>query len=158
MAFGKTLSSTVTQDKRKSHRVYSAIELYLFVPPWIYVLSSIKSTVTGRRISLFPTNALWMLDNEKLIREDIRANWFSGRQLSTLQIIYGSQKIEKRQRHVPGLEGSKGLPRNSITVIPAVSGLPCIFAMSSSPNLGHLGQETECNALASQRPLSPDFV
>lgn len=54
-----------------------------------------------------------------------------------------------------GLEDNKELPRNSIIVIPAGAGPPCIFAMFFLPNLSHMGQVTMS---ASQRPLSPDFL
>lgn len=110
----------------------------------LFVLSYIKSIVTGGRVRLLPTNVLWMLDNEKLIREDIKANWFSGCQLSTSQIIYGARKkIEKKVKKCAwARRQQRGCPGNQLQSSLLVQDFHWVFAMSSLPNLSHTGQAT----------------
>lgn len=59
---------------------------------------------------------------------------------------------------MPGLEGSKGLPRNSITIIPAGPGLPYSLPCPSCQTWATWAKRLWFNALASQRPPSPDCV
>lgn len=84
-----------------------------------------------------------MFDSEKLIWEGIGPTDFLAVACPLADYIWKPEKnVETRHRSVPGLEDNKGLPKNSITVIPAGSGPPCIFAISFLSNLGHMGQVT----------------
>lgn len=142
-----------TQEKRKSERVHSVIVFRPFVPPWLSLFHHLsKAPLTGRRVSLFHRNALWVLDNEKLIREDIRANWFSGCQLSTLRIIYGSQKEHRKKAKKCAWAGRQQRAAQEFNY-PDPSWLSTSLRLCHVPPAKpgpHGPSNYECNALVSQ--------